>query len=150
STDDREILWKELGWYGDLAIAPPETPNPRDRAAAINPARRTAIAFLVLVIVMIMLGVLGFFLLVLWFVFVLMGRVRLRMRAEPLFGSIYAETFALWMLLFVGLGYGLSRIPAGSSQLLLSEIGAFLSLTALAWPLFRGVPAWRLRDDIGF
>src|SRR5262249_36969925 len=111
--------------------------------------RRTALAFIVLVTVMIMLGVLGFFLLILWFVFVLTRRIRLRLSVQPLFGSIYAETFALWMVLFVGIGYGLSWIPAGSSQLLLSEIGAFLSLSALAWPRIRGVPAQRLRDDIG-
>ncbi len=91
----------------------------------------------------------GLFLLVLWAVFVAVGRLRLRLHVFARYGSIYAETFAVWMLLFVGLGLAASRIPAGRSQLLLAGGAMLLSLVALAWPVVRGVPWRRVRYDLG-
>jgi membrane protease YdiL (CAAX protease family) len=65
-------------------------------------------------------------------------------------GGVYAETFALWMLLYLGLSFGLRYVPLGNSELLASSAGMLGScLVALTWPLLRGVPLLRLRGDLG-
>src|SRR5205823_2471525 len=63
---------------------------------------------------------LGLSLVVLWGVLVGLGRLRLRMHAYPHYGAVYAETFALWMLIYLGLGYGMRWLPVGRSSLLVS------------------------------
>jgi membrane protease YdiL (CAAX protease family) len=73
------------------------------------------------------------------------------LRAPPRYGGIYAETFALWMVLFLVFsllaGYALRGSP--SSQLIGTLITQLLSLSALFWPLWRGVPQHELCRDIG-
>jgi membrane protease YdiL (CAAX protease family) len=64
-------------------------------------------------------------------------------------GGLYAETFALWMVLYVGLSLGLSWLPGASSRLLLSSAAMLVSLAALAWPHLRGVPWRQVREDLG-
>jgi membrane protease YdiL (CAAX protease family) len=98
---------------------------------------------------MFLAGGAGLFLLVTWVVLVAVGRLQLRLRAFPQYGAIYAETFAVWMLLFVGLAYGVSWLPARGSGPLLSALAMVLSLSALAWPVLRGVPWQRVRHDLG-
>ena len=66
-------------------------------------------------------------------------------------GGIYAETFALYMVLYVGLSLPvrLVRVPVHLGMGL-SALVAFGSLAALAWPRCRGGLAWRdVRDDVG-
>jgi membrane protease YdiL (CAAX protease family) len=65
-------------------------------------------------------------------------------------GGVYAETFALWMLLYVGMSFGVSFLRLGESLLLAMSAGMVLScLLALTWPLLRGVSWLRLRGDLG-
>jgi membrane protease YdiL (CAAX protease family) len=91
----------------------------------------------------------GLLLLIAWSVFVSVGKLRLRVHAYPRFGAIYAETFAVWLLLFVGLSFFLVKIPAGSIRPLLTALAMLLSLSALAWPVLCGVRWRRVRHDIG-
>ncbi len=71
-------------------------------------------------------------------------------------GPLYAETFAVWFVLFVGaqLGAGILVQASGLGERTEVALGAafvafFLSLLALAWPVVRGV-AWSVVcDDIG-
>jgi len=65
-------------------------------------------------------------------------------------GGIYAETFAIWMLLIVGLSCTVALLPIGREFRFAIDGGIMLaSLAALAWPTLRGV-AWRqVRDDVG-
>jgi membrane protease YdiL (CAAX protease family) len=98
---------------------------------------------------MLLIALTGLGLLVLWAVLVGLGRLRLRLRAYPHYGGIYAETFALWMLLYMGLGYAVARFDTGRPQLLVAGIASFLSLAALAWPVVRGVRWWRVLHDVG-
>jgi membrane protease YdiL (CAAX protease family) len=97
-------------------------------------------------------GVLGFLGLIGLLVIVvrLMAR-NLRGGLEPGFGNggIYAETFALWMFWFLLLGE-VGRAVAGGSNLLVAGLMSLFSLTALMWPLARGVPWEQLRQDIGW
>lgn len=82
----------------------------------------------------------------------LLGRISPRVECRGR-SAVYAETFAVWMLLFFSLQLGLaqvlqlldpemSMVPAGLA-------GMFGSLLALAWPVFRGVRWADVRQDIG-
>jgi membrane protease YdiL (CAAX protease family) len=153
SADERELLHRELGWYGDLAVVPPDTPDTAARAALLGPARRTVGIVVGFFVLMGLAGIVGLCLFIVWLTFVATRRLRLHLNAEPLYGRIYAETFAVWLLLFIGLGIGasyLAKEPVLSRlDYLLSSVAMLLSLTALAWPRLRGVPASRLREDVG-
>jgi membrane protease YdiL (CAAX protease family) len=68
-------------------------------------------------------------------------------------GAVYAETFAVWFTLFVGLQLGIPRLLvfAGLPDLIIpgAVIAMFSSLFALAWPVLRGVSWSDVRRDVG-
>ncbi len=91
-------------------------------------------------------GILGMALVILAF----LGRLRGGLECGTGRGGVYAETFALYMLLFVGFSY-LARfisVPARLSMAL-STVVAFASLLALFWPRLRGISWRQVRDDLG-
>ena len=77
-------------------------------------------------------------------------RVHFGIGGSAEFGGIYAETFAVWLLLFLGFSIAARNVAEGPSQLFAVGAGFFLSLLALAWPVVRGVPWKRVREDIGW
>jgi membrane protease YdiL (CAAX protease family) len=167
----------QLGWFGELALAParpnlpdddlgaalgapaavalsqvPE-PDPARRAAVLAPALRAfwvaAVAFLAgggLVLV-------GLAALIVFLVLAGTGKLRDGLPQPIPHGGVYAETFALWMLLFfvgIRLVAPLLSEVVGGSLLLLEGAAFFLSLVVLAWPVLRGVPWAQVRQDIGW
>src|SRR5262249_42853082 len=80
-------------------------------------------------------------------VFVLTGKVK-GLQTGTGRGGIYAETFAVWMILFVTLALVITTFFRDGSHFL---HGGFmlLSLAALAWPVFRGIPWKSVREDLG-
>ncbi len=149
--DRRDLLRRELGWFGELALAPPGSPG---RDAFLEPARRKAIedvTFGTCALLALFLGIAGA---VLFWVVVLNTRgtfFRLAPGSAP--HGVYAEAFAAWMVLFVlvSASIGLLHRFAGAAELgLVGEVAAeFLMLGALAWPVLRGVPWRTVRDDLG-
>jgi membrane protease YdiL (CAAX protease family) len=145
------LLRKELGWFGDLALAPPGSPG---RDAFLEPARRKALADVVFMGCGALALLLGFAGAVLFW-FVVLGSSRITFRLAP--GSaphgVYAEAFAAWMVLFIVISaaVGLLLRAAGVAGLGLAAETALelLMLGALAWPVLRGVPWRTVRDDIG-
>jgi hypothetical protein len=141
-TAAEERVRDKLGWSGALALNPPDTPNHAERERLLKSARRTAAMLLTLegmafILVPVGLGLLG----------IVLGlaayrKVRPRLSTGSPNGGIYAETFALWMTLFLGLAFLGRFIPAGNSHLLVSIGLELVSLSVLAWPVIRGV-AWR-------
>jgi membrane protease YdiL (CAAX protease family) len=83
-----------------------------------------------------------------------LGRLRGGLRCGSSHGGVYAETFALYMLLFLGLGFAgrylLSRFEIRGGTLALSGLAALGSLLALVWPVLRGIPWRQVRQDIGW
>jgi membrane protease YdiL (CAAX protease family) len=144
----REKLRVGLRWYGELALAP-EGGDPAAREAVTAPAMRTAIAYLLLS-TGILAGLLGG-LVVIGFVAVQVWRGKLRPAIETESGraGVYAETFAVYVLLFFGMSFGLRYVPLGRFMPLAMMGAMFASLIALAWPVLRGV-AWRqVREEVG-
>ena len=108
---------------------------------------------LVILATMLMMGVgiAGLAGAVIFLVLVLMGKIRSAIHAGSGNGAIYAETFAVWMLLFIALTLVASLIIRSQPdyQLLVSSAASILSLGALIWPIVRGVPWDQVRRDIG-
>jgi membrane protease YdiL (CAAX protease family) len=148
---ERNLLHDRLGWFGDLALAPPDGPNPEERQVVLAPARRTMILLFSGLGVVGFIGMFGFVGLVLFLALFFAGRLRPGITGPTFeYGGVYAESFALWMGLFVGLSFLASRIALPGPPLLLSAAVSLVSLLlALAWPLLRGVPWGRLRRDVG-
>jgi membrane protease YdiL (CAAX protease family) len=146
--EERQQLRQRLGWFGDLALNPRHGPNPASRAAVVAPARRAVIAGMCFGLFGLGAGVVGFALLILFFI--LRRQMRSRFRIGSPYGGVYAETFAVWMVLFIGLSLGSAFLPASPSEELLAGLLALGSLAALAWPVVRGVPWRQVRRDIGW
>ncbi len=132
-----------LGWFGELAAAPPDTPDAAARAAALAPARRTAVAIFTTAGLGLLALATGLFLLVISTVLAVNGTLRPRFRVGSHFGGVYAETFAVWFLLFFALNYAARFVSVPGSDLLVAGIVDLASLAALCWPVVRGVP-WRV------
>src|SRR5262249_62176325 len=69
-------------------------------------------------------------------------------------GGVYAETFAVWMAVFLGLqfavAYAAKELAVPQYRFPLICAAFFVSLLTLAWPVLRGVPWRQVREDIGW
>ena len=99
------------------------------------------------VIPLVFLGAAGLLVLV---VLVMKGRLRRHFERGSPAGGIYAETFAVWIVLYMALSLTVSRFPLGEARLLATGTVMLLSLGALAWPVFRGIPWRQVRQEIGW
>ncbi len=147
---ERQALRQRLGWFGALALAPADGPHAGQREALLQGAHRAATAYFAIILAALVLGFLGLVALVMFLVFLGVGYLRRAIATGQTDGAIYAETFAVWMALFYALGFGAMFIRLPGQELLLSSIGALLSLAALAWPVLRGIPWRQVRRDIGW
>jgi membrane protease YdiL (CAAX protease family) len=149
---DRDLLLRQLGWFGRLALAPPDTDNVAARQEVLKPARQVYALFMGGFIALAIGGIAGFACLVTLLVLAMTGRVKSRLRTSPIHHGIYAETFAVWIALFLLLQVGagsMSRVlPA--LALVLGLVAFFGSLLALYWPVMRGVSWADVRLDIGW
>lgn len=86
-------------------------------------------------------------------VLAVMGKLPTRIATPSGRGGVYAETFALWMLLFLGinllLGQVMASVESPAAPFLAGLLAMFGSLAALAWPVVRGVSFREVRSDIG-
>ena len=149
---DRDFLEDRLGWVGALALTPPDSPNTLERKSLERIAQRS---FFILIGgclfggFLLLAGMFG----IMAFLFIIgRGKVSSRMADTTGYGGIYAETFAIWMLMFVGLQLGLqlfSRQLEPAIVQLLTPTAFFASLSVLIWPVLRGVSVNAMRHDIG-
>jgi membrane protease YdiL (CAAX protease family) len=162
---DRVFLRQHLDWFGELALAPPGIPGDNiapaaggaaaaliqaqntARQAALAPAKRTFFTLVGMFILGLLVGLGGLAGLIVFIVFVLIGKVK-GMQTGAGNGGIYAETFAVWLILFLCLALALSRLLPELSPLLHSGF-LLLSLFALGWPVLRGIPWSQVREDLG-
>jgi membrane protease YdiL (CAAX protease family) len=175
---ERAEIVRRLDWFGELALAPSgrtfdapaadgekgtakqqapaaapaEPPDPVAREEALEPAYRTFFTVFLGILGAGGVGFLGFIGLVLFLIAALCGYVRggLQTGEASGYAGVYAETFALWMIAFAALLWLAPQVPVPVSGLLKSAVGMFLSLGVLAWPVVRGVPWQRVREDIGW
>ncbi len=148
SDEDRQLLHRQLGWFGDLALNPSDGLDPTARAAVLAPAWRLVVVFRRAAFAGLFAGAIGLTLLVL---FALLWRhMRSRFAVGSAYGGVYAETFALWLLLYAGLGWLLRRFAPNLPLAVEAGVPQFASLIVLAWPVFRGASWRQVRQDIGW
>jgi membrane protease YdiL (CAAX protease family) len=155
SEANRNYLRKQMGWFAQLALAPSGGPNPDGREQLLASSERSAVALIALILLGLLAGLLGFAALVLFAVLAATGMVHSGLAPRSCFGGIYAETFALWMAIYLGILIGFSLIPFNTpffkeSKLLAEGLAMLSSLMVLAWPVIRGVPWRQVRADIGW
>ena len=147
--DERELLQQQLGWFGELALAPPGDPDSPTRHGVLRAARQTFIVILggaALAVVACLAGLMGLFV---FLALLFAGQLRGGLGPPSGRGGIYAETFAVWLVLVLGINLGAAWLSPEGDTLLLAGIATLMSLLALAWPVLRGVPWTEVRRDIG-
>jgi membrane protease YdiL (CAAX protease family) len=147
---DRDLLRQQLGWTGELALTPPDTADKEARARVVGPAKRLATTLIAVFVAAAGLGVLGLIWLVIWAVFFFLGKTRPGLPPPTHHGGVYAEAFAVYMVVFLALGIGHRLLRVPGPELLLAAAGMLLSLAAgLVWPVLRGVPWRQVRQELG-
>ena len=147
---DRDALSNRLGWFGDLALLASDTPDQTARAELIRPLAKVPIALLGTAVWYLLFGAAGFVGIITILILAVTGKLKHGFGRLTGRGLIYAETFAVWLVVFIGSPH-LVEVVFGPDKVLTAALLIFpLSLLALAWPVMRGVPWSQVRRDIGW
>lgn len=152
SESEQSFLLDQLRWFGRLALVAGQPAKSKEREEVLGPAR----LLLWFVIALAVAGGLalcaGFTGLVLMVVFALLGKLRTRLQPAGEHHGLYAETFAVWMVLFLALQVAAGAVSGLAPRFALAVVFvAFMSsLAALAWPVLRGLPWAQVKRDIGW
>jgi len=156
---ERETLKRELGWFGALALAPRADPAdravPRQGAAAarqavLAPAWGTFLAIVLAMCALLAVGAAGLLGAITFAVLAFTRRITPRILPGSRHSAVYAETFAVWMLLLLAVSLAAAALPRmDENRLLYSGAASLLSLAALVWPVLRGVPWATVRLETG-
>ncbi|MEL6499376.1 MAG: CPBP family intramembrane glutamic endopeptidase [Planctomycetota bacterium] len=149
-TDEQAVaLVERHGWFGELAIA-------HGDEAALEPLVGGGGLLLTLlglaggVMLLAFLG--GFVVLILAIVFAATGRLKARFVPPLPGGSVYLETFAVFVVGFMVLqaaGAALSLVLTEQTATIATMALQWLLLLTVAWPLVRGVPRAVWREQMG-
>lgn len=173
SPAEQELVQQKLGWPGELAFAPEGVAVPKDveavagaalavplenarpsdesvRNEVLAPARRAFVATVAGVSGVLCTAFLGLLGLSLIGLLALSGKVTSRLTIVRGNGGIYAETFALWLLLFIVLMIVPRLLLPDENPFVLSLITFFGSLVAVFWPVLRGIPWRTVKEEIGW
>lgn len=156
-------LKHQLGWFGQLALAPKHSggdernttgPTGEDEARqqVLRPAWRSFVLVIAAAMFALGIGVLGLGGVVIFAVFTLKRKLRSAMSLGSGLGGIYAETFAVWMIVFLALTIagGFLAVMVPGHRIWISGAASLFSLGALAWPVLRGIPWRQVRREIGW
>lgn len=146
--EDRRVLVQRLGWFGELALAPPgsktsERERLEDEAGTAIAALFTALGG----------GVGGACIgVLLWIVVgaaLLTGTLTAHLSVDERPGAVFIETFAVWLVLFVAVARGVRALETGLPPLALAGAASLGSLLALGWLPFRGLSWSEARRELG-
>ena len=141
--DDRKAFARHFGWFGELALHPKGQPGHQAPVAA---AERTFTVVTIAGYSVIGAFTIGFIFLIL----LCLRRPRSRLGPPVIHHAIYIETFAVWLGLYLLLLFAFPRLTRGMIPFAPSAIATMLlSLSALAWPVVRGIRWKQVRADIG-
>ena len=152
---DRDFLLQQLRWFGRLGLNPAGTPNVLERNEVASRAMwTTVVMFAAIGIGILTLGI-GLIGLIIAFVSFAAGRFVSQTKDQVASGSIYVETFAIWLVLFFGFQIGLGMMVEAFNLGLRDQLFGLLvvffgSLLVLFWPILRGISPGKMFDDIGW
>lgn len=145
SDEDREFLTSRLGWVSKLLIYPRSFATPEREAMVVEARANTIHGFafvgIALLMVVVGFGVAG---IMAWLA---THRLQGRVSDDSRCGPVYIETFAIWLSLFIAIQFLTSVIAVSAG--VATFVAMFLPLTALAWPMYRGVSFADMRNDVG-
>lgn len=148
-----DLLINEFGYFGKLALGPPDGGGDQAlRKQALSSATFVVITIFSMLGLGGLVGFVGLVGLILLLVFALTGKIHGGMPLGHAHHGVYAETFAVWMILFFAIQKPASTLGSlvPGLPMLPILVAFFGSLLALLWPVLRGVP-WRMvREDIGW
>lgn len=148
---EKQTLRRQLGWYGDLALAPEGSPDQQAREAALAPAQRTFVVFVTAVVVGVAILGVGTMSLLVLLVAWMLKRVRSGLHLGIGHSAIWVETFALYMFFYLGMGIVVSMLGLSTvNRLVLSGPLALVSLAVLFWARIRGLSWADIRRDVGW
>lgn len=149
SQDVEDRLVKHHGWHARLALTYGLDDDDPERAELIGGGMGLMIGLVGfgLVVVLALLG--GFVLLIVGIVLLAAGKFKMRFRPPGVGGSVYLETFAVFVGAFL-LTQTMSILLEGKVPV--SVIFGIQWLVALSifWPMVRGVSFARWKADMGF
>lgn len=145
---DATVLHQRLGWLGEL-VTTPRPAGSREIRPGIDDRAQNLVTILV-VAMFLMAGLfvasIVAFALATWMF--AKGRLQPAMVDQAGSRSVYIETFALWMVLFL-LVPGFLMAALGTTSMGVGLAGQILSLAALAWPRIRGRSAAQVMSEVG-
>ncbi len=155
STDDQDFLKEKLGWAAGLALHPEKGPDKAGRRLVVSSARTTFLLVVLLGLALCGLCVAGLVGSIVMLVMLFNGSMKSRFTTSNGRGGIYAETFAIWMVVFFlgSLSLALLHEVTGMSAVCstFAQLAVFFgSLIVLVYPMIRGVPWSVVRQDIGW
>jgi membrane protease YdiL (CAAX protease family) len=142
-----DLLRRQLGWFGDLLLTPAQGDSAA-REALVRPTQLLVVGVVVLIVGVVALGIAGAIGAVLLLIFGITGHWRAHLTTGRPRGTVYAETFAVWFLLFLVLSIVASLLPRELAPIA-GGLAMLASLSALAWPIARGIPFAEMRRDVG-
>lgn len=146
--EEEKELRAELGWYGELALAPREG-DPGLREKVLEEARELTLALSAAVGGGCLGLVLGIVVFITLLVFLLGNPRRRAFTAGSPYHAVYAETFAIWLVVYAGVMIGAALLPRGESSLFLTAVLGLATTIVLFWPVMRGVPWAEVKLDVG-
>jgi len=156
ANSDRAFLTDQLGYTGRLALAPSAGGNQESRDVLIAQGKRSFVLMVVFFFGVVLAGIAGIFSSAIFLGVVFTSKITWHFKPDSGRGRIYAETFAIWMFLFLFLGLPISLVlrtlpePSAVALSLAGLLVFFGSLVGVLWPCFRGVTLAELADDIGW
>lgn len=148
SKSDQEFIEELLPWCGKLLVSS-TLPDSEMRKRMISRAKASVLflsGFVLLGLIFFIVGI------VLFFIFaskVLLGQLPYRVIDDSKYGSVYIETYAIWFLLFISLSIAAAFSGAEGMGVAVTSLMMLVPLSALFWPIFRGVPTGEMLDDLG-
>ena len=149
SDENRTELKEKLRWFGELALLGPDTSDQAEREELIGTLVRVPIAIFAISIWYLFFGFAGFAAGIILLVLAFNNKLKSRLSAYSGRGLVYAETFAVWLVLFVGMGAVTDSVVSPDYAITASIVLSFLSLIAIGWPVIRGISWHQVRQDLG-
>lgn len=148
SDEDRARIVDHHGWHGKLALTYGQDDDDPDRAKLIGGGGILMVGLIGFGALVLMALLAGFVLLIILIVKLGTGSLRMHFRAPAPGGSVYLETFAIFVGSFLLLQV-LSTLIEGKVPVWVQFSLQWLVLLSIFWPIVRGVSVARWRQDMG-
>ncbi|HED53859.1 MAG TPA: CPBP family intramembrane metalloprotease [Phycisphaerales bacterium] len=151
--DERQGLVDRHGWFGELALSFGLDDDDPARKPLISGGGALVVGLGIFGMVLVVVLIAGLVLLIVGLVRIGSGAFRFRFRRPSPGGSVYLETFTVFVVSFacVQLLSALLEGHMSDEAHLVATLGAqWLVALSIFWPLVRGVPVARWRQDMGY